>query len=104
MRPLHLIGPRVLVRRLEEPDQTRTGLFLPPSACERPQMGRVVAVGLYKPRWFGDPLTGLFLQDWLDVSLDDLVIFPKMHDLCVIIDGEELLELRHDELIAVIDE
>jgi chaperonin GroES len=102
---IRLVGPKVLVRPCPIPEQTRSGLFLAVSAQERPQLGRVVAVGEYWPFWTkGQTVISHLDRRPLDVKVNQLVLFPKYHDLTVEINGELLLELRHDELIAVVEE
>lgn len=98
MSMLRLVGPRVLVRRLATSGTTRSGLVLPDSARELPQLGRVVAVGTHKI----DRKTRE--RRPLDVRVGQLVMFPKYHDLYVELEGERLLELRHDEILAVVEE
>lgn len=73
-------------------EKTKSGLYLPSEARERPNIGRVVAVGRYRT---GSPLP---------ISKGDLVLFSKMHDRVVWIDGEELLSFLDHELVAVIEE
>lgn len=91
MELARLVGRKVLVRRESEVEQTQSGLFLPSEARERPNIGRVVAVGSYRG---GAPLP---------LAKGDLVLFPKMHDRVVWINGEELLYFNHNELEAVIE-
>lgn len=102
---LRLVGPRLLVERLAVGEQTRTGLWLPSVARELPSIGTVRAVGEYKPVWFGsngnEPLVS---RRALDAKVGQLVIFPKYHDRTIVIDGVELLDLRHDEVLAILEE
>jgi len=70
-----------------EVEETKTGLFLPSVARERPQLGYIVAL-TYESHF----------------KYLDLVMFPKFHDRVVVIDNVELLTLREDELLALIEE
>ena len=93
IRPLH---DRVVVRRIEEGEQTIGGIIVPDRAKEKPQRGTVVAVG-------GGRLTDEGQRIPLDVKPGDLVLFGKYTSQEVTLDGEDLLVLREDEVFAVID-
>jgi len=91
IRPLH---DRVLVRRIDEAEQVRGGIIIPDTAKEKPQQGKVIAVG-----------DGKILKDGtrqpLDVRPGDRVLFGKYGGSEVKIDGEEYLILREDEILGV---
>jgi chaperonin GroES len=91
------IGPlvdRVVVRSLEETEQTRGGLFIPETAKEKPQQGEIVAVG---PGRFEE---GNRVP--MDVKVGDKVLYGKYSGTEVTIDGEQLLILRESDVLAVI--
>ena len=91
--PLH---DRLLVRRLEEGEQTLGGIIVPDSAKEKPQRGTVVAVGLGKVRDDGSRLQP-------DVKDGDTILFGKYSGQEISIDGQEYLIMREDDVLAIID-
>jgi len=92
IRPFH---DRVIVRRIEEGEQVRGGIIIPDTAKEKPQEGEVVAAGEGKYREDGSRQT-------LDVKVGDRVLFGKYSGSEVKIDNEELLIMREDEILGVI--
>jgi chaperonin GroES len=93
VRPLH---DRLVVRRLAEGEQRSGGIIIPDSAKEKPQQGRVIAAGNGKTNDKGK-------RTPLDVKAGDLILFGKYTSQEVKVDGEDLLILREDEVLAVID-
>ena len=94
IKPLH---DRVIVRRLDETsNQTAGGLFIPDSAKEKPQEGEVIAAGAGKYKENGERQT-------LDVKAGDRVLFGKYSGSEIKIDGEELLIMREDEILGIIE-
>ena len=93
IRPLH---DRVVVRRLDEERTTAGGIVLPDSATEKPMEGMVISVGNGKISENGDVRP-------LDVKAGDKVLFGKYSGTEVKIDGEELLVMREDEIMAVVE-
>ncbi len=94
IKPLH---DRVIVRRIEDNvNQTAGGLFIPDSAKEKPQEGEVIAAGDGKYREDGSRQT-------LDVKTGDRVLFGKYSGSEIKIDGEELLIMREDEILGIIE-
>ena len=93
LRPLH---DRVLVRRLEEQESKRGGLYIPDSAKEKPQQAEVMAVGSGKLMDNGERATP-------DVKAGDRILFGKYSGSEVKIDGEEYLILREDEILGVLE-
>ncbi len=93
IKPLH---DRVIVRRIEEGEQVRGGIIIPDTAKEKPQEGEVVAVGLGKYREDGT-------RQSLDVKAGDRVLFGKYSGSEIKLDGEELLIMREDEILGVIE-
>ena len=92
-RPLH---DRILVQRIEEGEQKVGGIIIPDSAKEKPQQGKVVAVGNGKVKDDGGRIA-------LDVKAGDLILFGKYSGQEIKLDGEEYLIMREDEVLAVID-
>ncbi len=93
IRPLH---DRIIVRRLDEKEQTKGGIIIPDSAKEKPIEGEVIAVG-----------NGKILEDGsvrnLDLKKGDKILFGKYSGTEVKIEGEEHLIMREDEVLAVIE-
>ncbi|MGI9037178.1 MAG: co-chaperone GroES [Pyrinomonadaceae bacterium] len=94
IKPLH---DRVIVRRIEDNvNQTAGGLYIPDSAKEKPQEGEVVAAGEGKYKEDGT-------RQPLDVKAGDRVLFGKYSGSEIKIDGEELLIMREDEILGIIE-
>jgi chaperonin GroES len=93
LRPLH---DRVLVRRLEEQESMRGGLFIPDSAKEKPQQAEVIAAGNGKLLDNGERAP-------LEVKAGDRILFGKYSGSEVRIDGDDYLILREDEILGVLD-
>ena len=92
VRPLH---DRLLVKRIEEQETVKGGIIIPDSAKEKPQEGEVIAVGNGKILDNGSKVE-------LDVKAGDKILFGKYSGTDIKIDGEELLILREDEVLAVL--
>jgi len=92
IRPLQ---DRVILRRIEEGEQVRGGIIIPDTAKEKPQEGEVVAVGEGKYREDGTRQT-------LDVRVGDRVLFGKYSGSEVKIENEELLIMREEEILGII--
>ena len=94
IRPLH---DRVIVRRIDASEtKTSGGLFIPDTAKEKPQEGEVVAVGKGKLLENGNRVEP-------DVKAGDRVLFGKYSGTEVKLDGEELLIMREDEILGIIE-
>lgn len=93
IRPLH---DRVLVRRLEDDKKTPGGIVIPDTAAEKPMQGEVVSVG-----------NGKLLDNGklraLDVKAGDKILFGKYSGTEVKVDGEELIVMREDDIMGVIE-
>ncbi len=93
IRPLH---DRVIVKRLEEERKTASGIVIPDNAAEKPDQGEIVAVG-----------TGKVLDDGkvrpLELKKGDRVLFGKDSGQTVKVDGEELLVMREEDIMGVIE-
>ena len=93
IRPLH---DRVVVRRMEEERTSPGGIVIPDSAAEKPIQGEVIAVGNGKHLDNGDIRP-------LDVKVGDRVLFGKYSGTEVKVSGEEVLVLREDDIMGVIE-
>ncbi|MFT3906239.1 MAG: co-chaperone GroES [Steroidobacteraceae bacterium] len=93
IRPLH---DRVIVKRLEEERTSPGGIVIPDSATEKPSQGKIVAVG-----------KGKILEDGsvraLDVKVGDKILFGKYSGTEVKVDGDDLLVMREEDVMAVIE-
>jgi chaperonin GroES len=93
VRPLR---DRILVTRLEESEQRIGGIIIPDSAKEKPQQGKVVAVGRGRVNDKGDVFP-------LDVKAGDTVLFGKYTGTEIKLDGIEYLILREEEVLGVVE-
>jgi chaperonin GroES len=93
IRPLH---DRVLVRRMEEETTTAGGIVLPGSAAEKPTQGEVLAVGKGRILENGDVRP-------MDVKVGDKVLFGQYSGNAVKVNGEELLMMREEDIMGVLD-
>jgi chaperonin GroES len=93
IRPLH---DRVIVKRLEEERTSPGGIVIPDSATEKPSQGKIVATG-----------KGKILEDGkvraLDVKVGDKILFGKYSGTEVKVDGDDLLVMREEDIMAVIE-
>src|SRR6266436_10208622 len=92
IQPLH---DRVIVKRIDEGEQIRGGIIIPDTAKEKPQEGEVIAAGLGKYKEDGT-------RQALDVKTGDRVLFGKYSSSEIKVDGEELLIMREDEILGII--
>ena len=90
IRPL---GDRILIRRIQEEEKTKGGIIIPDTAKEKPQEGKVVAVGKGKMTEAGNLVVP-------EVKAGDTILFGKYSGSEIKIDGEELLILREEEILA----
>jgi chaperonin GroES len=93
LTPLH---DRLVVRRLDDGEQTVGAIIVPDSAKEKPQRGKVFAVGLGKVREDGS-------RQQPDVKSGDTILFGKYSGQEIKIDGEDYLIMREDDVLAIID-
>ena len=94
VRPLH---DRIIVQRLDEGEQQIGGIIIPDSAKEKPQQGKVLAVGDGRMTDEGKRIP-------LDVLAGDLILFGKYSGQEIKLDGTEYLIVKEDEVLAVIDD
>jgi chaperonin GroES len=94
LRPLH---DRILVERIEEGEQKIGGIIIPDTAKEKPQQGKVIAVGAGKADKDGKRIP-------LDVKAGDTILFGKYSGQEIKIEGEEYLIMREDEVLGVVED
>lgn len=94
LRPLQ---DRLIVERIEESEKTSSGLYIPDTAKEKPQRGKVMAVGKGKVRDDGT------VQP-LDLGAGDTILFGKYSGTEVKVDGTEYLIMREDDVLCVVDQ
>ena len=92
---LKLLGDRVIIRVLEKEEKTKSGIFLPDTAKEKPQEGEVVAVGAGKVYDNGQRVA-------LEVQVGDKVLFAKYAGTDVNIDGVDHLVLSERDILSVL--
>jgi len=88
------LGDRVILKVMESEEKTKTGIYLPDTAKEKPQQGKVVAVG---PGRIEDGKTIP-----MSVSVDDVVLFAKYAGTEVKVDGEEYLIVKESDILAIV--
>jgi chaperonin GroES len=93
IRPLQ---DRVIVKRLEEEEKTKGGIIIPDSAKEKPQEGKVIAIGKGKVTEDGKVIP-------LDVKAGDRILFGKYSGTEVKIEGEEHLIMREEDILGIIE-
>jgi chaperonin GroES len=93
IRPLH---DRIIVKRLEEERKTASGIVIPDTAAEKPDQGEVKAVGKGKKTDEGKIIP-------LDVKVGDRVLFGKYSGQTVKVEGDELLVMREEDIMGVVE-
>jgi chaperonin GroES len=93
IRPLN---DRIIVRRMEEQEQMRGGLYIPDTAKEKPQEGEVLAVGNGKLLDSGQRIA-------IDLKAGDRILFGKYAGTEIKLDGEDYLILREDDVLGVVE-
>ena len=93
IRPLQ---DRIIVKRIEEEEKSKGGIIIPDTAKEKPQEGKVVAVGKGKVNDDGKIMP-------LDVKVNDRILFGKYSGSEINIDGAEHLIMREDDVLCVIE-
>ena len=92
LRPLH---DRVIIKRLDNETKTASGLVIPDTAAEKPDQGEILAVGTGKKDDSGKVIP-------LDVKVGDRVLFGKYAGQTVKVDSNELLVMREEDIMAVV--
>ena len=93
IRPLH---DRVIVKRIEEEKKSAGGIVIPDTAAEKPEQGEIVAVGMGKKDDDGKLIP-------IDVKVGDRVLFGKYSGQTVKVKGDELLVMREEDVLGVIE-
>ncbi len=93
IRPLH---DRIIVERIEEEAKTAGGLIIPDTAKEKPQQGKIIAVGKGKVTEDGKVLG-------MDVKVGDKVLFGKYSGTDIKLEGKEFLIMREDDILGVVE-
>ena len=93
LRPMH---DRIMVRRVEEEATTKGGIIIPDSAKEKPAEGEVISVGLGKITDDGKRIA-------MEIKVGDKILFGKYSGTEVKIEGEELLIMREDDVLGIIE-
>ena len=93
IRPLH---DRVILKRMEEETTSAGGIVIPDSAAEKPQRGEIVAAGTGKRLESGEIIP-------LDVKIGDTVLFGKYSGTEVKVEGDDLLVMREEDIMGVIE-
>lgn len=93
IRPLH---DRVIVKRMEEERKTASGIVIPDTATEKPDQGEIVAVGPGKRDDSGKLIA-------MDVKVGDRVLFGKYSGQTVKVEGQELLVMREEDIMGVVE-
>ena len=93
VRPLH---DRIIVSRLEEGEQKVGGIIIPDTAKEKPQQGKVIAVGKGRVEKDGKVIA-------LDVKAGDTILFGKYAGQEIKLDGEEFLIMREEEVLGIVE-
>jgi chaperonin GroES len=96
MKGIRPLGDRILVKRIKEEDKTKGGIIIPDTAKEKPQEGKVVAVGKGRRSEKGDLIAP-------DVKAGDRILFGKYSGSEVKLEGEDHLILREDDILGVLD-
>ena len=92
LRPLH---DRVIVKRLDQETKTASGLIIPDAAAEKPDQGEILAIGNGKVQDNGQVRA-------LEVKVGDRVLFGKYSGQAVKVNGDELLVMREEDIMAVV--
>ena len=90
------LGDRVVVQPIEQEEQTTLGIFLPETAKEKPQQGKVVAAGPGARKENGERIA-------MDVKIDDKVLYAKYAGTTIKLDGKELLILKESDILAIVE-
>ncbi|MCL6589966.1 MAG: co-chaperone GroES [Firmicutes bacterium] len=91
------LGERVVLKVIESEEKTKSGIVLPDTAKEKPQMGKILAVGPGKVLDNGQKVA-------LEVKVGDKVLFAKYAGTEVKLDGEEYMLLKESDILAIVNE
>jgi chaperonin GroES len=90
------LGDRLVIKPTEQEDVTSSGIFLPETAKEKPQQGKVVAAGPGARKENGDRIA-------LDVQVDDTVLYAKYAGTTIKLEGQEYLILKETDVLAIVE-
>lgn len=90
------LGDRVVVEPMEQEEQTTTGIFLPETAKEKPQQGKVVAAGPGARKESGERIE-------MDVQVDDTVLYARYAGTSIKLQGQEYLILKETDILAIVE-
>ena len=90
------LGDRLVIKPIEQEDVTSTGIFLPETAKEKPQQGKVVAAGPGARKETGERIA-------LDVAVNDTVLYAKYAGTTIKLDGQEYLILKETDVLAIVE-
>ncbi len=93
IRPLH---DRIIVKRLEEDKKTASGIVIPDSAAEKPDQGEVLAIGTGRKTEDGKIIP-------LQIKVGDRILFGKYSGQTVKVQGDELLVMKEDDVMGILD-
>jgi chaperonin GroES len=90
------LGDRLVIKPVEQEDVTSSGIFLPETAKEKPQQGKVIAAGPGARKESGERIA-------LDVQVDDTVLYAKYAGTTIKLDGQEYLILKETDVLAIVE-
>jgi chaperonin GroES len=90
------LGDRVVIEPMEQDEQTTTGIFLPETAKEKPQQGKIVAAGPGARKETGERIE-------MDVQVDDTVLYARYAGTTIKLEGEEYLILKETDILAIVE-
>jgi chaperonin GroES len=90
------LGDRLVIKPIEQEDVTSSGIFLPETAKEKPQQGKVIAAGPGARKESGERIA-------LDVAVDDTVLYAKYAGTSIKLDGQEYLILKETDVLAIVE-
>ncbi len=90
------LGERIIIKVLESEERTKSGILIPDTAKEKPQMGEVIAVGSGRVLENGQKIA-------LEVKVGDKVLFAKYAGTEVKLDGEEYMVLKESDVLAIVN-
>jgi chaperonin GroES len=90
------LGDRLVVKPIEQEEQTASGIFLPETAKEKPQQGKVIAAGPGARKETGERIA-------MDVNVDDTVLYARYAGTTIKLDGTEYLILKETDVLAIVE-
>ena len=90
------LGDRLVIKPIEQEEVTSSGLYLPDTAKEKPQQGKVIAVGPGARKENGERAS-------MDVNVDDTVLYAKYSGTNIKLDGKEYLILKESDVLAIVE-